>query len=144
MKSFSFIVLVLSMSLAAIVVGSIFTPPSIHAQQGTSGRYSNVFVTHVYEEVAGANGVVKVITPGIINTEGLQKTQRAYISFSGQAIRFVADGSTPSSALGIPVPAGGSIEVIGLLDIQNFKFINDDDVGSAVAHISLQYEKEMN
>ncbi len=138
-------IVAISIFLAVFVAGScIPTCLTTHAQHGSSGRYSNTFVTQAYEEVASATGVVKTITSGIIVTSGLQKTQRAYISFTGQGVRWVADGSTPSSGLGIPVPNGASIEVIGLLDIQNFKFVNDDDTGSAVAHISLQYDKEMN
>jgi hypothetical protein len=130
--------------LAIILFAALSYMPSAIAQHGTGGRYSNTFVTHEYEEVASTTGVVNYITPEKINTTGLQKTQRAYITFTGQGVRFVADGSTPSTGLGIPVPNGASIELVSLEDIQNFKFINDDDVGSAVAHISLQYEKEMN
>ena len=134
-----------------ILIGLVFiagllahtcTPP-IQAQHGNSGACSKVFATHIYEEVSGGSGVVKTITPGIINSAGLQKTYRAYITFSGQGIRFVCDGSTPTTSLGIPVPVGSSIEVLGYDDIINFKFINDDDTGTAIAHISLQYEKDM-
>jgi hypothetical protein len=130
--------------LAIISFAALAYMPSAIAQHGISGRYSNCFVTHEYEEVSSTTGLVGVIEPLKINTSGLQKTQRAYITFTGQGIRFTCDGTTPSTNLGIPVGAGGSIEVIGIDDIQNFKFINDDDAGSAVAHISLQYEKELN
>lgn len=131
------------MLVLVVLAVSLFVGVAM-AQHGTSGRYSNVFVTHDYEEVASTTGVVKAITAGKINTTGLQKTQRAYISFSGQAIRWTCDGTTPTTSLGIMVGAGGSIEIVSLLDIQNFRFINDDDTGTATAHVSLQYEKEMN
>jgi hypothetical protein len=117
---------------------------STYAQHGQGRHYSNVFATHIFEQVDSTTGVVKVITPGIINTSEPLKTQRAYILFTGQAIRFTCDGTAPSTNFGIPVGAGGAIEVIGISDILNFQFINDDDVGTATAHISLQYEKELN
>ena len=142
MRKYFFLFLAVVVFAAISVLSAL--PRQIHAQHGMSGRNSNVFITHDYEEVTSTTGVVKTITSGIINATGIEKTQRAYITFTGQAIRFICDGTTPTTSLGIPVPAGGSIELVGLLDIQNFKFINDDDTGTAYAHISLQYEKEMN
>lgn len=130
---------------AVVVISLVFAFASeTSAQHGSGGSYSKCFVTHEYEEVSSTTGVVGVIEPLKINTTGLQKTRRAYITFTGQNVRFICSGTTPSTNLGIPVGAGGSIEIVSLLDIQNFKFINDDDAGSAVAHISLQYEVEMN
>jgi hypothetical protein len=110
---------------------ALFAVAPVAAQHGSSGRYSNVFTTYAYEEVGSTTGVVKAITPGIINTSGLEKTLRAYVSFSGQGVRWTADGATtPTTDLGIPVAAGGSIELIGNDDIVNFEFINDDGSGS--------------
>ena len=141
---FNFVLTVLGMAAIGIVLGSTYNPSKVQAQHGSSGQYSNVWSTHDYEAVTSTTGVVKAITPGLINTSGLETTHRAYILVTGQAIRFRCDGGVPSTSVGNPVPANQWIQVVGLSDIQNFQFINDDDTGSAVCHINLQYEEEMN
>lgn len=117
---------------------------SLNAQHGQSGKFSNVFVTQAYEELIGTSTNVIAITPGIIDTTYPNATHRAYIVVSGQGIRFTCDGTTPSTSLGNPVTVGSSFQVVGLKDIQNFQFVNDDDVGTAICHVNLQYEEEMN
>ena len=141
--------LYLFLAVVVVFASSVFTfcvenMPSVHAQHGSSGSYSNVWSTHDYEAVTSTTGVVKTITSGLINTSGLQKTNRAYILVVGQAIRFRCDGGVPSTSVGNPLPANQWFQVVGLSDIQNFQFINDDDTGSAICHINLQYEEEMN
>ncbi len=128
--------------MIAVITLAILTAKG-QAQHGLGGRYSNVFVTHEYEMVGSTSGVVAAIPGGVINDDGLQKSQRAYIIFEGQGVRWTADGTTPSTTVGIPVAVGGSIVLVSNEDINNFQFVNDDDTGTATAHISLQYEKEM-
>ncbi|MCP3679615.1 MAG: hypothetical protein GY782_04855 [Gammaproteobacteria bacterium] len=132
--------------LALFFSGFGFLDPSktVDAQHGTSGRLSNVFVTHDYEEVGATSTTVYTITSGLIDTTYPDTTNRAYIIVSGQGIRFTCDGTTPSTSLGNPVPVGTWFQVTGLTDIQNFQFVNDDDTGTATCHINLQYEEEMN
>ncbi|MCP3679007.1 MAG: hypothetical protein GY782_01400 [Gammaproteobacteria bacterium] len=117
-------------------------PLAAYGQHGMSGRYSNVFVTHDYEEVSSTTGV-EVITPALIDTTFPNATHRAYIAVSGQGIRFTCDGTTPTTSLGNPVAVDSWVQIVGLKDIQNFQFINDDGSGTAVCHINLQYEEEM-
>jgi hypothetical protein len=144
-KPSNFLLTILGTGALVIVLGSMVMPVSpLVAQHGQSGRYSNVWSTHDYEAVTSTTGVVKTITSGLINTSGLETTHRAYILVTGQAIRFRCDGGVPSTSVGNPIPANQWIQVVGLSDIQNFQFINDDDTGSAVCHINLQYEQEMN
>ena len=119
-------------------------PNMSFAQHGTSGRFSNVFVTHDYEELSATGASVVAITPGIIDTTYPDATHRAYITVSGQGIRYTCDGTTPSTSLGNPLPVGATFQIVSLLDIQNFQFVNDDASGTAVCHVNLQYEKEMN
>jgi hypothetical protein len=142
-KPSNFMLTILVASAIAIVAGNVVMP-DVDAQHGQSGKFSNVFNTHAYEELDSTTGVVKVITSGIIDTTFPDTSQRAYIAVSGQNIRFLCDGTTPTTSLGNPVSAGAWFQVVGLSDIQNFKFINDDDTGTATCHINLQYEGEMN
>jgi hypothetical protein len=132
---------VVAVSVLILLVLAL-TSINTSAQHGVSGRYSNVFTTHAYEEVI-SDTLIGVITPGIINATGLQKTQRAYITVTGQGIRWTADGTTPTTDLGIPTLVNVSFELVGYDDIMNFEFINDDGTGTSTCHISLQYEKEM-
>ncbi len=133
--------------VAVAVIASILffaLLPQVEAQHGYSGQNSKYYITHAYEEVTSTTGVTDTITAGIINTTD-PKTQRAYIAVSGQAIRFTCDGTTPSTSLGMPLADGDWVQIIGLDDIQNFEFINDDDTGTAKCHISLQTQNgEMN
>lgn len=134
---------VVIISLLAFFLASVPTP-YVEAQHGRSGSYSKYFFTHAYEEVIGTGTNVMQITPGIIRT-AYPKTHRAFIKVTGQGIRFTVDGATtPSTDFGVPVIAGDWLQLIGLPDIQNFRFTNDDDTGTATCHIHLQYEKEMN
>jgi hypothetical protein len=113
------------------------------AQHGSSGRYSNVFVTHAYESQVGTSTNVLAITPGIINTTGLEKTQRAYIAVTGTTIRWTADGTTPSGTVGNPTLVNSWLEIIGQDDINNFQWTQDGGAGTSTLYINLQYEKEM-
>lgn len=118
--------------------------PYVEAQHGMSGRYSNTWVTDVYEEISASGTTVKTITSGNIITSGLLKTNQAAIKISGQGVRFTLDGSTPSTSLGVPLSVGDWLDIEGITDIQNFKFVNNDDTGTAIAHIHLKHEAEMN
>jgi hypothetical protein len=129
--------------LAVVVLSFMAVPMPVQAQHGQSGSFSNVFVTHAYEAVGSTEGVVKAITPGIIDTTYPNASLRAYVFVATQGIRFTCDGTTPTTSVGNPIPAGSVIELLGLLDIQNFQFINDDDTGTATCHVNLQYEAEM-
>lgn len=137
-------VAVISMFSFAPGFVDFYAPNTANAQHGQSGRYSNVFITHAYEEVSSVGTSTATITPGLLRT-AYPKTNRALVVVSGQGIRFTTDGTTtPSTSVGIPVEVGSWLEIIGLPDIQNFTFVNDDGVGTPTCHVSLQYEVEMN
>jgi hypothetical protein len=138
----NFILVILSMAVVAIVAGNLVSRNAI-AQHGSSGRYSNVFVTHAYESQVGTSTNVLAITPGIINVTGLQKTQRAYIAVTGTTIRWTADGTTPSGTVGNPSLTNSWLEIIGWDDIDNFQWTQDGGAGTSTLYINLQYEKEM-
>lgn len=115
------------------------------AQHGQSGRYSMVWATHGFDEVSTIGTNTAVIAPGTINTSGLSKTNRVYFSVSGQGIRYTHDGvTTPTTDIGSSLAVGDYFSIVGIDDIQNFMFVNDDDVGTSTCHFHLQYEKEMN
>jgi len=138
--------------LSGVVIAAIIafvtlsqSPQYVEAQHGDSGRYSKAWITHDFEEVLTSTAGIS-ITTGIINTSGLQKTNRALITVSGRAIKYTLDGSTaPTTSVGTPLAIGGILEIVGLTDIQNFSFISDDaPTTTATCHVHLQYEAEMN
>lgn len=142
MRTSRFMILILLMGGITIVAGNIFMKPTV-AQQGDSNKFSNVFVTSGYEEVGSTTGVVKTITSGLLDIKYPHSTQRAYITVSGQGIRYLCSGDIPTTDFGNPMPVGSWFQVVSHSDILNFKFINDDDTGTATCHINLQGEWEM-
>jgi len=114
---------------------------SVNAQHS---RYDSLtFETHAYEEITSTTSATS-ITTATINTDDDEKTtQRAYILVTGQDVRWLCDGTTPTTSLGNVTVAGDWIQIIGLADIQNFAFIRDTASGTATCHVNLQLQNNM-
>ena len=99
---------------------------------------SKIFDTDQYEELTATGVDVVQITPGIISTTSGTATQRAYIKVTGQGIRWLCDGTTPSTSLGNPTSVNEWFQLVGTPDITGFRFVNDDDTGTSTCHVNLQ------
>lgn len=99
---------------------------------------SKVGDTDQYEEVTATGVDVAQITPGLIITTKGSATQNAYIQVTGQGIRWLCDGTTPSTSLGNQAFVNQWFQVDGTFDLQAFRFVNDDDTGTSTCHVNLQ------
>lgn len=142
-KVFKNIITAIVVCVCLVSFYAITYVPSVDAQHGRRSVFSKVFNTDSYEEIIGTSTNVVSITSGIIDTTRPDITQRAYIKVTGQGIRWLCTGDNPSTSLGNPASTGDWIQIIGLSDIQNFKFVNDDDTGTATCHVNLQSQGVM-
>ncbi len=131
----------LKIILIAVVI-AVFSVSFVEAQHGRRSVQSKTFVTTAYEELTATSTNVITITSGLISTT-TPRTQRAYIKVTGQGIRWLCSGGTPSTSLGNPALVGEWFQLVGLADIQNFKFVNDDDTGTSTCHVNLQVQGVM-
>lgn len=141
-KLFRIIPVAVIAAILSFVIYTAYDLPQAKAQSGMAGQISNVFNTDQYEEVLATGSDVLSITTGLISTSE-PTTQRAYIKFTGQGARWRCDGSDPSTSNGNPAAAGEWIQLLGLSDVQNFRYVNDDDTGTSTAHVNLQVEGDM-
>ncbi len=141
-KLFRIVPVAVIAAILSFVLYTAFNLPQVTAQHGYEGQDSKVFNTDDYEELSIAGSDVLSITTGLISTSE-PKTHRAYIKVTGQGIRWLCDGTTPSTSLGNPAATGDWIQIIGLADIQNFLAVNDDDTGTATCHVNLQSQGAM-
>ena len=141
-KLFRIVPIAVIAAILSFVLHTAFNLPEITAQNNYSGRNQKLLNTYAYEEISITGADVLSITSGIIRTTD-PLTHRAYIQVTGQGIRWRCDGSDPSTSNGNQTSvADGWFKVEGLLDIQNFRAVNDDDTGTTVLHVNLQKQEQ--
>jgi hypothetical protein len=124
-------------AILSFVLHSAYTLPPVIAAHGYAGQNSKIFDTDQYEELIGTSTNVVQITTGLISTVE-PRTQGAFFTITGSGIKWTCDGTTPSSSLGNPGLINGWYRLDGLPDVQGFRFVNDDGVGTATVHMNLQ------
>lgn len=86
-----------------------------------------------------SNSAVAISAAGWSWTSGdLAKADAAVVSAIGNGVSLTWDGTTPTATLGMPLPAGSTVEIEGNGNVQALQLIRS---GSGDATVSITLEK---